>query len=274
MNNHKDKPFSVVISVYKGDNPEYFKLAIESLLQQTLIPNEIIITSDGPLTKELDNVLDLYRHISFIRFLKLEKNVGSGLAKNEAIKIASHNIIAIMDSDDISVLNRFEKQIDFIEPNSDMLIGGWIEEFNTIPGDIKKFRKTPLNYAEIISYGKWRSPINHVTIMFTKAGFEKVGGYRYMRRSEDWDLISRMLVNGVKVLNIPTVLVHVRAGDGLITRRRDIEQWKGELKLFSGIYNIGYINFFQFICNIFIRIILRILPKFFTKLIYNKFLRQ
>lgn len=273
MKNTK-KDFTVVMSVYKNDNPNYLKSAINSLIEQTLPPTELIIISDGPLTIELNEVINSYSHFGFIKLIKLCKNVGLALSRKEAIKKAKFNIIAVMDSDDICVSDRFEKQIELIDPNSEIVVSGWIEEFDKLPGDIGKVRKTPTNYENIVSYGKWRNPINHVTLMFTKKAYEKVGGYSSLRHSEDWDLISRMLVHDVKVIGIPKVVVHVRAGDEMIERRRNIQQFKGEIKLFFKMYKIGYLNIFYFSANILVRVVLRVLPTFITRFTYKNLLRK
>ena len=268
------KDFTVVMSVYKNDNPNYLKSAINSLIEQTLPPTELIIISDGPLTIELNEVINSYSHFGFIKLIKLCKNVGLALSRKEAIKKAKFNIIAVMDSDDICVSDRFEKQIELIDPNSEIVVSGWIEEFDKLPGDIGKVRKTPTNYENIVSYGKWRNPINHVTLMFTKKAYEKVGGYSSLRHSEDWDLISRMLVHDVQVIGIPKVVVHVRAGDEMIARRRNIQQFKGEIKLFFKMYKIGYLNIFYFSANILVRVVLRVLPTFITRFTYKNLLRK
>lgn len=269
-----NKNFTVVMSVYKNDKPEYLRLAIDSLINQTIKPNEIIIITDGPITAQLERELNTYSHYENIRFIKLYKNVGLASSRKEAIKNANFDIIAVMDSDDICELDRFERQINLIEANSEMVVSGWIEEFNNSPKDVGKVRKTPTSYRKIISYGKWRNPINHVTLMFTREAYDHVGGYSSIRHSEDWDLISRMLVKGIKVVGIPHVLVNVRAGDEMIERRRNIDQFKGELGLFIKMYKIGYLNFFQLISNMAIRIFLRVLPKFITKLTYKNLLRK
>lgn len=262
------------MSVYKNDTPEYLRLAIDSLVNQTIDPDEVIIICDGPITDSLQTVLDSYTSYKNIKFIKLKENIGLALSRKEAINNARFNIIAVMDSDDICELDRFEKQIKHIKADSKIVVSGWIEEFNNIPKDIGKVRKTPTGHKEILSYGKWRNPINHVTLMFTKSAYDSVGGYSSVRHSEDWDLISRMLVKGIKVVGIPCVLVNVRAGDEMIERRRNIQQFKGELRLFLKMHKIGYLNLFQLISNMAIRIFLRVLPKFITKLIYKNLLRK
>ncbi len=266
--------FTVVMSVYISDSPVYFVDAVNSLLNQTRLPDEIIVIADGPLGNELDLAVNNFKSNKLIKILRLEKNCGLALSRKEAISKASFDIIAVMDSDDICTVNRFEKQIKLIEDKEAEVVGGWIEEFNKIPKDRGKIRNTPINYEEILSFGKWRNPINHVTLMFTKNAYDAVDGYSSLRHSEDWDMISRMLVKGIIIKSVPEVLVHVRAGDEMIQRRRDISQFKGEMKLFIKMYQIGYINFIHLFGNIFIRVILRSLPEFITKFTYNFFLRK
>ena len=270
----KVKKFSVVMSVYISDSPIYFIDAVNSLLNQTRLPDEIIIIADGPLNEELDTAFNSLKNSNLIKLIKLKKNCGLALSRKKAISRTSFDIIAVMDSDDICLPDRFERQIKLIEHGEAQVVGGWIEEFYNKPKDKGKIRNTPVGYEEILSFGKWRNPINHVTLMFKKDAYESVDGYSSLRHSEDWDMISRMLVNGIIVKNISEVLVHVRAGDEMIKRRRRISQFKGEIKLFFRMYMIGYINIFHLVCNILIRVVLRILPRIITKFTYNSFLRK
>tara|TARA_B110000003_G_scaffold89929_1_gene91996 strand:- start:10491 stop:11279 length:789 start_codon:yes stop_codon:yes gene_type:complete len=262
------------MSVYISDSPIYFIEAINSLLNQTKMPDEIIIIADGPIGNELNVALNYFKNMDLIRIIRLEKNCGLALSRKKAISSTSFDIIAVMDSDDICVPDRFEKQIKLLQDGKTQVVGGWIEEFVNEPRDKGKVRKTPINHKEIFSFGKWRNPINHVTLMFTKEAYDSVDGYSSVRHSEDWDMISRMLVTGVIIQSVPEVLVHVRAGDEMIERRRNIEQFKGEMMLFIKMYSIGYINLFHLFGNIMIRVVLRALPMFVTKFTYNSLLRK
>ena len=266
--------FSVVLSVYLSDNAEFFDFAIKSLLNQTKKPSEIIIVTDGPVGQEIKNILDIYKKNSLFQIIELSENVGLSQSRKKAISHCSNNVIAVMDSDDISVSDRFEKQISLIESGKFEVVGGWIREFQNTPNDGKKIRKTPTKYSEIKSFGKWRNPINHVTLMFTKEAYEFSGGYSTIRHSEDWDMISRMIMKGISITALPEVLVHVRAGNDFIRRRRNLSQFKGEINLFIRMYKIKYLNVFQLFGNIFIRVFLRALPAGITKAIYSRFLRS
>ena len=138
------------MSVYISDSPVYFVDAVNSLLNQTRLPDEIIVIADGPLGNELDLAVNNFKSNKLIKILRLEKNCGLALSRKEAISKASFDIIAVMDSDDICTVNRFEKQIKLIEDKEAEVVGGWIEEFNKIPKDRGKIRNTPINYEEIL----------------------------------------------------------------------------------------------------------------------------
>ena len=266
--------FSVVMSVYISDSPIYFIEAVNSLLNQTKMPDEIIIIADGPIGNELDVALNYFKDIDLIKLIRLEKNCGLALSRKKAISSTLFDIIAVMDSDDICVPDRFEKQIKLLQDGEAQVVGGWIEEFINEPRDKGKVRKTPINHKEIFSFGKWRNPINLVTLMFTKEAYNSVDGYSSEKYIEDWDMISRMLVKGIIIETIPEILVHVRAGDPMILRRRNMEAFKEEIKLFIRMHSIGYINLFHLFANILIRVVLRMLPVFAIKFIYNSFLRK
>ena len=266
--------FSVVMSAYNGDSPEKFICAVDSLLNQTSVPSEIIITIDGPIDKSLKEAVKKYGHNDIIKTIWLEQNVGLANARNIAIKNATCELVAVMDSDDISAPDRFKKQLLAFEMSNADVIGGLIEEFSSEIGDLKRIRNVPIGTSEIISFSKWRNPINHVTLMFKKTSFNAVGGYASTRYSEDWDLIIRMLSKNMLVENISEVLVFVRGGDDMVDRRRQIPQVIAELKLFREMNRIGYISLLQLITNATIRIVIRIFPRRVTSLIYSRILRK
>ena len=268
------KNFSVVMSVYAKDNPVFFRDAFNSVLHQTTKPNEIIITVDGPVGESLNNELEQIVKIPIVKILKLEKNVGLAAARKQAIDKVNYEIFAVMDSDDISSPKRFEKQLPILENGQADVVGGWISEFEVTPGDLKRIRKVPADHAKILTFGKWRNPINHVTLMFNKEAYDRVGGYSLIRYNEDWELIVRMLLDGATVKSIPDVLVSVRAGEQMVIRRRMLAQFRRELEMLVFMYRSGFINVYILLANITSRVILRILPKFITALTYKYLLRK
>ena len=160
--------FSVVLPVHINANPKHFDLAIRSILSQSVKPNELIIVADGPISSEVQTIINKLKNISNIRVIYSEVNVGMGVSRDIAIEAARYEYIALMDSDDISVSDRFEKQINVFDKNKVDVVGGWIEDFEAQIGDLKYLRKVPKLHSEIYNFGKWRMPVNNVTIMFKK----------------------------------------------------------------------------------------------------------
>jgi glycosyltransferase involved in cell wall biosynthesis len=266
--------FSVVMSVYANDDPVFFKEAFGSLMSQSNLPSEIIITVDGPVDKKLDTEIKKISQISIVKILRLKTNVGLSEARKKAIELISCKIFAVMDSDDIALPTRFEKQLPLLISGEADVVGGWIEEFDSTPGDLSKVREVPAKYQDILNFCKWRNPINHVTLVFNKEAYDKVGGYCSIRYNEDWDLIVRMLLKGVIVRNIPEVFVNVRAGNSMIARRRAFPQFKRDISLFFSMYRSGFINILILCTNIILRGFLRILPISITVFAYKYFLRR
>lgn len=266
--------FTVVMSVYHADCPMLFQKAVDSVLNQTVKPTEIIIVADGPVGHGIDEVLKNLSNNDVIKVIKMDENRGVGFARKLGVSESSNELIAVMDSDDVCVQDRFEVQIqEFSDENTDV-IGGWIEEFNVYPGDQGRIRKTPIDYESIYRLGKWRNPINHVTLMFKKSSYDKAGGYSELLANEDWEMISRMLANGLVIRSIPKVLVHVRGGDGLIKRRRSSKQFWGEMRVFKLMYKCKYLSLLQLIANVSLRTVIRILPESFTAYLYSNVLRK
>lgn len=266
--------FSAVISVFSGDLTCHFKLAINSLLCQTIPPDEIIIVADGPLESELKQSLTNFSENASIKIIELESNVGPGIAKHHAVLASKNPLIAVMDSDDISVSDRFEKQlIEFASGNIDV-VGGFIEEFEKEPGDLRIIRPVPLDMDSILNFVKRRNPINHVTLMFKKEVYKLAGGYTGKRHAEDWDLIIKMLSGGAIIKNLPSVLVNVRAGKPMLGKRKRIKNLIDRFDTFHLMYKLGVINLYQLITNLLVSVILLVFPKNLLWVIYRFLLRK
>tara|TARA_B100000963_G_scaffold152543_1_gene132884 strand:+ start:736 stop:1572 length:837 start_codon:yes stop_codon:yes gene_type:complete len=274
MSNKKSKNFSVVMPLYFKENHEYFAKSLQSLIDQTLQPSEIIIILDGQIGDDLKKVIDRYKNNEIIKIIKLEKNHGIGYARRVGIENCSTNIFAVMDSDDICNIRRFELQYNKIIEGEFDVIGGYIEEFDEEVGDLSMIRKLPLRNEDIYKYGKWRMPVNNVTLMFTREVYEMVGGYPDLRSGEDWHLVAKWLANKVKFCNLDEVLVYVRGGKDMIKRRRTFNFQFHQLKVFPYMYKLKYIGFFHLFANVLIRLILIIMPTLVTTFLYKKILRK
>lgn len=268
--------FSVLMSVYKKEKANNLKTAIDSIVNQTLIPNEFIIIEDGPLTSELENVLNAYtRKYNWIKTIKLEKNVGLGAALKEGVLHCNYEYIARMDSDDVAISNRFQKQINFLlkHPECDVL-GGNIVEFEDLSQKDLLARKVPIDKNEMLKFLKKRNPMNHVTVIFKKESVLDVGNYLDCPYFEDYYLWVRMLKNDKKLINIDETLVRVRAGIEMTNRRGKLKYVKSIINFENKLYKLGFINYIEYLFNITLRSLVAFIPNKIRYYIYQEKLRD
>ena len=268
--------FSVLMSVYYKEKANNLKEAIESIVNQTLLPDEFLIVEDGPLTEELYKVLNEYiSKYKWIKTLKLDKNVGLGNALKEGVINCKYEYIARMDSDDISIKERFEKQIKYLEDNPNIdVIGTNINEY-----DEKMLYKTgnkvvPQNDIEIKKYLKIRNPFNHMSVIYKKERVLEAGNYIDCPYFEDYYLWCRMAKNNCMFYNVQENLLNVRAGNYMITKRGGKNYNKCILNFQKEIKKLGIINEFEYIKNIIIRLIVSSCPKKIRMIFYKKKLRR
>ncbi len=261
--------FSVLISVYINEKPEILNRALESVWDfQTLLPNEIVLVKDGPLTDELEKVIIKWQNRLQEKFkiVSLTYNVGLGQALNEGIKYCSFELVARMDSDDISLPNRFQAQIPFIYGKKDVSVcSAWIEELSE-SGCVVSIKKLHSDYLKIKKQSKIRSPVNHAACVFRRDAIISIGGYPH-QRIEDYALISLLLVKGHIIENIPEVLYQVRL-DNNFYNRRGYEFFKGELQLLKYQIEIGFISIPVAIRNAFTRAVFRLSPNIIKRILY------
>ena len=266
--------FSVLQSLYYKEKPEFLKECLESLKIQTLQATEIIMVFDGIITSELEEMVMQYTSILPIKIIRLPKNVGLGKALNEGLKHCSYNWIFRMDTDDICLPERFEKQVEFIKQHSDVvLFSGHIAEFSDDKTIITGYRKVPIGDKNIRKYALLRSPFNHVTVAFRKDIIEAVGGYQHHLFLEDYNLWLRIIAQEYEVGNIDGVLLLARAGSNMVARRRGMNYIKGEWKLFNLKRKLKLQNIFSGFFIFLLRVIPRMLPTGILKALY-KYLRK
>ncbi|MES2284312.1 MAG: glycosyltransferase [Bacteroidota bacterium] len=267
--------FSVLMSVYIKENNFFFISSLESILNQTLCPDEIILVKDGPLENELEDIINNYASMyKFIKVLSLSKNMGLGYALKFGLEHCSHDLVARMDSDDICFSNRFEKQIKFMAAHPEVdVLGTDIAEFDFSIDKIVSYRKLPSQFNDIVLFAKRRNPLNHVTVIFRKTAVLKAGSYLPFNGYEDYYLWIRMLLTGSKFFNISENLVFVRIGNNMLAKRQGIHFFKQELKLQQEFLNLKFINKIEYFANIFLRAIPRLFPIWGLKIVY-KFVRK
>jgi len=268
--------FSVLLSVYKLENPIFLKASLDSIwINQSLKPTEIIIVKDGPLTTELDAVIDDFNLIAPLKIISLPKNKGLGNALRTGLNNCSNEIVFRMDTDDISIPSRFEEQVKVFNKKSNkaVIIGSNIQEFNLKPYDLSRIRKVPASFNQINILKFYRNPFNHMTVGFLKSVILEKGGYRDMPGYEDYYLWMRVLKDH-EGINLTNSLVHARVGNDMIGRRHGFMFFKNELRFQIRLLNEGLTSLPICIKNIFLRGVPRLLPKKILELIYKKFLRK
>lgn len=267
--------FSVLITCYIKNNPDELRLALKSIWDdQTVKPTEVVIVKDGPLTSELDVVIDEFAAKAPTKIVALPNNVGIGAAAAVGVSNCSCDYIARMDSDDWSVPDRFEKQCAYIAmyPDTDIL-GGEIVEFVGSSENICAIRRVPKTNKEIHKCCRSRAPFNNVSVIFRREFILQIGNYESWDKYEDYWLWIRAVHAGAKCANLPEVLVNVRAGDDMIARRRGWDLFCKEIELIKRMVNLRFIKKtsvpYLFCC----RALPRLLPVFMLKIVY-KFLRK
>ncbi len=271
-----DKNFTVLLPIYFKDEINYFISSVESLLNQTILPDEILVLVDGPISQKLDDVISEFKrkHPNTIKVHKFKENRGLGLLLNDGVKLAKNNLIARMDSDDVSLPYRFKKQIDYFFENNADVLGGQVLEYSEDMGQKIGLKKVPCNKDEVATYSIRRNPINHMSVMFKKSVVLEVGNYKDFQGFEDYVLWLEIIKRGYNVINMPDILVNVRAGDNLIIRRRGLKYFIKEFEFQKYCYKKGYIKIFHLVTNMIIRIFIRLSPKFIVKKFYEKRLRE
>ena len=350
----QEMKFSVIMSIYQNDVPEHLHIALESLLNQTRRPDEIVIVGDGPVPAELEQeierlptegsgaagskfkvqgsnalkrvqdselhtdsteltdsitqtsrfnsqssiafgddchdsvnqaslltpaapiILNLQGHETVIRYLPQEKNRGLGAALAIAVEAAQYPYLARMDADDIAVPDRFEKQLRFLEQHPDVAaVGGMIEDFSSDPNHVTGRRVVPLESEDIHRYMRSRNGMNHVTVMFKKEELLRVGNYQPFHLNEDYYLWVRMIQQGCQLMNIPDVLVRVRAEKEQVDRRGGFPYFRDQYRVFKYLLNTGFISWPRFLLNICERGTVQLLMPLSVRCwFYQRFLRK
>ena len=278
MSDTKQYPdFSVLMSLYEKEKPEYFDESMHSIIHQTVQPSEIVIVLDGPITSALEEVLQRYKKTAPmpVREIRCKENRGLGVALSVGVPECSYELIARMDSDDISREDRFEKQLLLMMSHPDLdICGSNIAEFEGTKDHIVAERKVPLHHDEIAEYQKTRSALNHVTVMFKKAKVLQAGNYQDVPLMEDDSLWVRMILKGAKCANIDENLVYVRVDGGMFERRGGWDYFQKYRQARKKIYETGYISYWDYLKTIMIQLVVTLLPLSVRRFLFLHFLRK
>jgi len=263
------------MSVYSKANPFHLSRALSSILDQTVTPDEVVLVKDGPITPELEGVIQQFSiSCPALRIVTLERNAGLGVALQTGLVECRYDIVARMDADDICVRNRFEKQLEILAAdNTVAVVGSAIGEFYDDENSIAFVRKVPVTYEEVWRVARYRNPLNHMTVMFRKDAVMAVGGYQHAPGLEDYYLWVRLLNAGFKIVNIDEILVLARTGQSMYSRRGGWSYFRAEFDLQEKFLRMGFIGPAVFLLNVSGRMLVRLLPNNGRRLVYERFLR-
>ena len=266
--------YSVLMSVYKKEKPEYFRVAIESIFRQTLLTDDFVIVCDGPLTDELDSVIyeETKSHESIIKVIRLTQNMGLGYALNEGLKHCKNEVIARMDSDDISLPERCEIQLKcFQNDNRIDIVSGTVLEFTDGSTQITGRRSLPEKHESICIYSRKRNPFNHPAVMFKKSAVNAAGGYKEdFHLFEDYYLWTRMLMNGSVGYNIQQPLLLMRTPTDLYKRRGGKQYAADMLKYHKWLLQQDWTCYKDYWTGAVPHAVVCILPNWMRKRIYQR----
>ena len=269
--------FSVLLPVYAGDQPEFFFRAVSSATrEQELSPKQLVVVCDGPVDESISDFLhrasrgeetDVLGHID-VRVVRLKHNMGLANALNIGLAHCSHEIVARVDADDISLPQRFAIQIPLIEGGL-RLLGSAIQEFSDDEAEAGLVRSMPTSEEEIRRVISYRSPFAHPSVVYRKSAVEAVGGYEHLQLMEDYLLFARMVAAGVPCGNTPEVLVRYRVGSGAYKRRGGRHMLRSEMRLQKIFRSEGIVSNAQFARNLAIRGGYRLIPTDLRQVLYR-----
>lgn len=265
--------YSVLMSLYRKEHPEYLRLALDSMINQTAKPDEIVLVEDGPLTDELCKIVEEYKEQ--LHIVVNNTNLGLGLALNEGLKACRNELVARMDTDDISKPERCEKQLEHFKKKPQLsIVGSYIDEFVGDPSNVISRRCVPTSSEDIYEYAKRRSAFNHPAVMYKKSDVLAEGGYRDLKRNQDVDLFGRMLYKGYKAENIGEALLWFRSSDELAARRKSWENTKSYIATIKRFWKMGYSSFADYAMVAIAQSGMYIMPLKLQNWVYKKFLRK
>lgn len=269
--------YSVLMSVYYKEKPEYLLVSIKSMLNQTYKPDEIVLVKDGQLSEELNQVInDFIKEEPFLfKVVVLKENLGLAKALDEGLKNCKNELVARMDSDDISLPKRCELQMEVFERDPNLsIVGTMIDEFYDEPSNIVSSRIVPVHHEDIVKFIKRRSPFNHPTVMYKKSAVTSSGGYGELRRKQDLDLFSRMINNDLKAYNINQSLLLFRSNRDNFQRRKSWDNCRSYINVEVAIWKRGHCSLTDLAVVIGAQFVIYLAPLWLLKKISGKYLRS
>ncbi len=268
--------YSVLMSVYKKEKAEFLRKAMDSIWKQTIRTNDFVLVCDGPLTEELDEVIANMEHAHpELHVVRLKKNGGLGNALNQGMKRCRNELVARMDSDDISRPERAKKQLEMFRKYPELSVcSGIVEEFTVTTDKVESRRVLPERQKDILKFAKKRNPFNHPCVMYKKTDVEDAGEYQDFYLLEDYFLWIRMLQKDMVGYNIQEPLLWMRAGSDMYKRRAGWKYAKSQRALLKYMKDSGFINASQYRISAVVRTASSIIPNRIRERFYKSVLRK
>lgn len=274
---NKSIDYSILMTIYEKDDPTFLKVAMESMINQTYKCSEFVIVFDGPVSASLKCVINEYvlQYDNLFKIIELKENIGLGAALKIGVEACKYEYIARMDSDDISAPKRCETILNYMKEHpSYSVVGCNCVEFINDIDNVKSVVKMPQNPNDSRKFAKKRVPIRHPSIIFKKSSVLKVENYKPLRRSQEYDLIVRMLMKDMEISNVPEILFYIRIGNDFYYRRGGLNK----AKLLAGqrhdFYKYGFYCYPEYLLYASINIAMCLIPNSIRAFIYIKFLRK
>lgn len=266
-------PFTLLMPVYRADDPAFVRVALESSVAgQQLPPAEVVIVQDGPVPDTLAAELDLLAEESPVplRVVALPENRGLTEALNAGLAAASHGVIARIDADDFSVPERFARQLPLIAAGHD-LVGSGMFEFAEDPSQPGTVRVPPVGAERIREHARTHNPFNHPTMVYRRRALAEIGDYTEFGQMEDYWLGIRLIDAGARVENLAEPLVGYRVGAGAFARRGGWAQARTEWRLQGELRRMGFITTGQYLRNVVIKGAYRLIPTGLRERLFRRF---
>ena len=268
------RDFSVLLSVYYKEKPDFLRQSLNSVFSQTIKASQVVLVEDGPLTPELNSIVtEFCNKYPELEIVPLPENRGLGLALAVGIKNCKSELIARMDTDDIARNDRFELQLKQFEDNPSLdICGSHVQEFEDTPNNVVTKRRVPLTDEDCKKYQRKRDAFNHMTVMYKKSAVLAAGNYQHCPLMEDTLLWVNMFKNGAIAMNIDDYLVYARIGKGMYERRGGWSYFKKYKQARKRIYETGYISRLDYINTLLVQLIVALLPNKVRGFVFRKVL--
>ena len=266
--------YSVLMSTYAGENPDFLRQGMASIFAQTLPTNDFVLVCDGSLTLPLDKVVNYFarENASTLRVVRIPENLGLAAALNVGLSHCANEIVARMDSDDIAHPERMERQLSAMDGVD--VLGSAVLEFSQQPEDAKTMRRTPPDQHSIINFARRRNPFNHPSVMYRKSAVMEVGGYEQFPLCEDYQLWVKMLMGGFVAKNLSEPLLYMRVGNGMHKRRGGIRYFKTMINFRRWMKSVGFSGNLDFCSSVISHGISCFVPNLLRKNLYGNLLRE